>query len=66
MAPARLLTTAQVAADLGLSIARVKQLAISRHLGALYGNTTLFTRAEVDTMRTRLGPGRPRKVTPDD
>lgn len=58
-----LLTTAQVAEELGLTPIRIRQLATSRNVGTLYGRQLMFTPAEVDAMRKRT-TGRPRKIAP--
>lgn len=52
------MTTAEVAAELGVSVARVHQLARSRHVGTRRGNVLMFSEKEVDAMRDRR-PGRP-------
>ena len=57
----RLYTAAQVAAELGITGRRVRQLAKARGLGQKIGPRALvFTEAEVDSLRVRK-TGRPRK-----
>jgi len=58
--PDRLLSTAEVAAILGVSDRRVRQLATSRKLGMMVGKVRVYTPADVDAMRYRP-PGPPRK-----
>lgn len=60
--PIELLTTDDVAAELGLERTRVQQLARARSLGTALGRQgwRVFTRAEVEAMHSRR-PGRPRK-----
>ncbi|MDP3909110.1 MAG: helix-turn-helix domain-containing protein [Gemmatimonadales bacterium] len=53
-----LLTTADVARELGISPARVRVLARSRSVGRMVGTQWLFTAADVDALRVRK-PGRP-------
>ena len=48
------LTTAQVAATLGLTTGRVRQLARALWLGKWYGERRLFSTADVDAMREHL------------
>ena len=53
------LTTAQVAAALGLTTGRVRQLARALDLGTRYGERRLFSPADVAAMRgrkSRFGP----------
>lgn len=55
------LTTADVAADLGVSERRVRALASSRNVGQQVSRGTwLFTRRDVEALRDRR-PGRPRQ-----
>jgi hypothetical protein len=55
------MTTAQVAAELGIHPSRVRRLAVSRGLGTkITERLWLFTSEDVEKMRTRE-PGRPRK-----
>ncbi len=56
-----LLTTAQVAALLGISRDRVPRLARSRGVGRRVGRDWLFSPAEVAALRLRK-PGRPRRA----
>ena len=57
----RLLTTTQIAARLGITPGRVRQLAQARGLGTLVTpNLRLYTEADAERMRGRT-PGRPRK-----
>lgn len=57
-----LLSTEEVAAELGLERTRVQQLAKARGLGTPVGSAgwRVFTHADVEAMRVRR-PGRPRK-----
>ena len=58
--PDAMLSSADVAAILGVSIRRVQQLAKSRHTGRRVGRTIVFSEDDVGRMRNRK-PGRPRK-----
>lgn len=61
-ATAALLSTADVASELGISQQRVRQLAASRNLGQRIGQRSLaFSAADIDAMRSRVS-GRPRKL----
>ena len=55
---ASLRSSAQVAAELGITPGRVSRLARSRGVGLLVGRDWLFRPSDVDAMRTRQ-PGRP-------
>ena len=60
-----LVTTRQVADALGLSPLRVRQLAASRGIGwQVDGTCWLFRVQDVEALRPRPGPGRPRKPVP--
>ena len=52
-------TTKQVAAELGISAVRVRQLAYSREVGSKHGRDFLFTARDIDAMRIRP-TGRPK------
>ena len=52
-------TTKQVAAELGISAVRVRQLAYSREVGVKHGRDFLFTARDIDAMRIRP-TGRPK------
>lgn len=53
-------TTAQVAALLGVSDSRVRQIALTLGVGRkLSPRVRVFTAAEVERLRGRAGPGRP-------
>jgi hypothetical protein len=53
-------TTRQVADALGLSVQRVKQLAVSLEVGQKVGRDWVFTDADIALMRRReTKPGRP-------
>lgn len=54
------LTTRDVAKELDISVARVHQLARSRQAGQRRGRALLYSRKDVEKMRTRK-PGRPAK-----
>ena len=57
-------TTEQIAAELGVSRARIQQLARTRNLGwKITDRVRVFTAADVDAMRSRI-PGRPRSPAP--
>lgn len=58
-----LMTTAEAAAELGISRRRVQALVKDRNLGQHLGRDILLTPADVDAMRVRL-PGRPRRIAP--
>lgn len=58
----KLYTTADAAANLGISIRRVQQLAASRELGTRVGRDILFAAADIEAMRERT-PGRPVGIT---
>lgn len=64
--PRRQLTTALVAAELGVTPARVRQLAQAHQIGeAIDGRTKLYDRADLAKFRKARGKrGRPRKVAP--
>lgn len=53
--------TVEVAAELGITPIRVRQLATARGLGQRYGKNLLFSQPDIDAMRIRT-PGRPRKL----
>jgi hypothetical protein len=53
-----LYTSRQIAAELGISMRRVQELAKSRKLGRMIGRDILFTPADLDSMRSRV-TGRP-------
>jgi hypothetical protein len=58
----KLLTTAEAAIALGLSVARVKVLCQAGRLGTRYGRQYLITPAELATFRRKpRKAGRPRK-----
>jgi hypothetical protein len=57
---ADLLTTEQVAAELGLTAPRIRALAQSRNVGWKIGRDYLFRPEDVAALRVRI-PGRPRK-----
>lgn len=57
------MTTIQVAAELGLTPGRVRQLARERGVGIHHGRDWMFSAADVAALRERA-PGRPRKVLP--
>jgi excisionase family DNA binding protein len=60
--PAKFLTTAQVAEDLGVTDARVRQLCIAGVGGVTrVGRDWLISAAAVEEMRKRAGRGRPAK-----
>lgn len=48
-----LYSTAQAADALGISIARVRQLAAQHGLGSLVGNSLVFTESDIARMRHR-------------
>lgn len=64
-AVAELLTTDQVAAALGVTDRRVRQLAEKRDLGWAIGRDRLFRPEDVEAMRVKGSPGRPRKPAPE-
>lgn len=53
-------STAEAAAELGVSERRVRALAAARNIGTRTGRDWMFSRANVDAMRERT-PGRPPK-----
>jgi hypothetical protein len=56
------LTTAEVAEELGLTPGRVRQLADAHGLGARYPGLRLFSRGDLERMRTRNRlVGRPKR-----
>lgn len=57
-----LLTTAEAARELGVSPQRVRHLAASRGVGRRIGRDWVFTREDIEAMRVRRPPGRPRKA----
>ena len=59
----QLYSTAAAAAELGISPGRIRQLAVSRHVGRKLGRDWVFTAGEIDLMRVRR-PGRPRRAAP--
>lgn len=54
------LTTRDVARELDVTVARVHQLARSRHVGERRGNALLYSKGDVEKMRSRKA-GRPAK-----
>lgn len=54
------LTTRDVARELDVTVARVHQLARSRHVGERRGNALMYSRKDVERMKDRK-PGRPSK-----
>lgn len=56
------LTTAQAAKQIGLSVARVRELCVQRNLGVMIGRCRFLTPAEIHSMTKRDKPGRPRKA----
>ncbi len=52
------MTATEVARELGIDEARVRQIAEERHLGEMRGNARMFSAKNVDAMRNRQ-PGRP-------
>ena len=60
-------TTAEAAADLGLSVARILQAIRTYGIGTKRGRDWLLTAQEVDMIRNRIGQrGRPGKETNDN
>lgn len=60
------MTTEEVARELGVSVARVHQLARARHVGQRRGHGLMFSQRDIDRMRVRR-PGRPpehEKISP--
>lgn len=56
-----LVSTEDVARELGISVRRVRALASSRHVGQIVGNSLAFTPRDIDTLRERRPAGRPSK-----
>jgi hypothetical protein len=56
-----LLTAQDAAARLGVSSSRVRQLCLARGIGHHHGRDWLLTEAEVQALRDRPGPGRPKR-----
>ena len=54
-------TTAELAAELGVSPRRIRQLAASKALGYRLANTILFTPAEVELLRGRRTDRTPKR-----
>ncbi|WP_347243939.1 helix-turn-helix domain-containing protein [Thermogutta sp.] len=59
--PIELYTAPMAAKRLRISLSRVYQLARRRGLGRRLGRYWIFTESEVEAMRIRGRPGRPRK-----
>lgn len=64
--PIELLSTDEVAAELGLERTRIQQLARSRGIGTPIGKQgwRVFTRQEVESLKDSRRVGRPRKSAP--
>lgn len=58
---ARLYSSVEVAAELGITQRRVEALAESRHVGQIVGRSLVFRLADIDAMRDRK-PGRPARA----
>lgn len=56
-----LVSTEDVARELGISVRRVRALASSRGVGQIVGNSLAFTPRDIDTLRERRPAGRPPK-----
>lgn len=59
-----LYTTSQIAALLGISRERIRQLAQLRGVGQMYGHARLFTERDLANLRVKGGVGgRPRTIS---
>ncbi len=58
------LTTDQAAARLGVTSSRVRQLIRARGLGTRHGRALMISEREVEILRHRRSPGRPRMANP--